>query len=99
MRREYEHHASTGTIRPDPGRAGAHTVIELAGPAGAGKTTLARALRGFDPAPRVGRTRLIGGLVPQAPALLAARLSARGRFWSADELRSLAYLSAWQAWV
>lgn len=76
-------------------------VIELAGPAGAGKTSVARLLRGGDATagaePVAGRVRLAGALSALLPRLAAARLSAPGRFWSRDELRSLGYLSAWQS--
>ena len=94
-----------GTIRAAdvPGRAPTGAVVELAGPAGAGKTTLARALRDADPATSIGlstgRLRMARGLVVMAPTLVATRLAAPGRFWSGDELRSLAYLTAWQAQI
>lgn len=76
-------------------------VVELAGPAGAGKTTLATALRpeatrtGVD----VGRLRLAAGLLSVAPVLAGARVSAPGRGWTTAELRSLAYLQAWRTKV
>ena len=74
--------------------------MELAGPAGAGKTTLARALVADSPATttgvQVGPLSLAVGLVSAAPQLAAARLSAPGRSWTRDELRSLAYLRAWR---
>jgi hypothetical protein len=74
--------------------------VELAGPAGAGKTTLARALAADSPATttgvRVGPVGLAAGLASVAPQLAAARLTAPGRWWSRDELRSLAYLRAWR---
>jgi thymidylate kinase len=94
-----------GTIRAPDGRrrAGTGAVVELAGPAGAGKTTLARALRDADPATSIGLStghlRTVGGLAVMAPTLAAARLSAPGRFWSRDEVRSLAYLAAWRAQI
>jgi len=79
------------------------TVVELTGPAGAGKTTLARALRDADPASSVelsgGRSQIARGLALMAPTLAAARVSAPGRFWSTDELRSFAYLAAWRPQV
>jgi cytidylate kinase len=75
-------------------------VVELAGPAGAGKTTLAGALRAIDTQATVGvdvgRARLVAGIASAAPHLAAARASARGRWWTSGELRSLAYLSAWR---
>ena len=74
--------------------------MELAGPAGAGKTTLARALVADSPATttgvQVGPLGLAAGLASAAPQLAAARLSAPGRWWTRDELRSLAYLRAWR---
>jgi hypothetical protein len=79
-------------------------VIELAGPAGAGKTTLASALRVADTrgatiGVHVGRWGLAAGLASLAPGLTAARMSAPGRWWTRDELRDLAYLSAWRGLV
>jgi hypothetical protein len=75
-------------------------VVELAGPAGAGKTTLARALVVDSPATttgvQVGPLSLAAGLGSAVPRLAAARLSAPGRWWTRDELRSLAYLRAWR---
>lgn len=79
---------------------GDHVVIELAGPAGAGKTTLAGALQAADPATglglRAGHVRMARALASAAPALAGAWLSAPPPFWSRDDLRSLAYLTAWQ---
>jgi adenylate kinase family enzyme len=79
-------------------------VVELAGPAGAGKTTLARALRVADTrgatiGVHMGRSALAAGIAPLTPRLTVARMSARGRWWTRDELRNLAYLSAWQGAV
>lgn len=75
--------------------------VELAGPAGAGKTTLAAALRRQEPRTKVGvdvgRLRVAAALVSAAPTLAAARLSARGRSWTSAELRSIGYLGAWRA--
>jgi len=75
-------------------------VVELAGPAGAGKTTLAGALAADSPATttgvQVGPLGLAVGLASTAPQLAAARLTAPGRWWTYDELRSLAYLRAWR---
>ncbi len=76
-------------------------VVELAGPAGAGKTTLARALLAAGgPATalgvQVGRMGLARGLASVGPGLVTARMSTAGRGWTRDELRSLAYLSAWR---
>jgi cytidylate kinase len=92
---------SSGTIRAPDGQRGA--VVELAGPAGAGKTTLARALRDADPATGVGlsagRLRIARGLAVTAPTLAGAWLSAPGRLWSREDLRSLGYLAAWQGQV
>ena len=74
--------------------------MELAGPAGAGKTTLARALAADSPATttgvQVGSLGLAVALASAAPQLAAARLTAPGRWWTRDELRSLAYLRAWR---
>ncbi len=76
-------------------------VVELAGPAGAGKTTLARALLAGSPRVVLGvavtRRQLVCGLARAMPSLTAARFSAPGRWWTADELRSVAYLTAWRA--
>lgn len=76
-------------------------VVELAGPAGAGKTTVARALVGSLPGARLGsppgRLATVRSLVPAAPVLLASRsVVAPGRWWSEAELRSVGYLLAWQ---
>ena len=74
--------------------------MELAGPAGAGKTTLARALVADSSATttgvEVGQLGLAAGLASAAPQLAVARLTAPGRWWTRDELRSLAYLRAWR---
>jgi cytidylate kinase len=79
-------------------------VVELAGPAGAGKTTLARALQGAHPSTttvgvEVGMPRLAAGILSAAPHLVAARARAPGRWWTRDELRSLAYVGAWRSAV
>jgi thymidylate kinase len=75
-------------------------LLELAGPAGAGKTTLVQALRVRVPdAVLVGppTTRELAlGLAALSPSLVVARLTARGRWWTRDELRNLAYLAAWR---
>jgi thymidylate kinase len=75
-------------------------LVELAGPAGAGKTTLVQALRAELPgASLIGApsTRELAiGLAALAPWLVTARMTARGRWWTREELRSLAYLSAWR---
>lgn len=75
-------------------------LFEIAGPAGAGKTTLVTNLLARDPSTRLGldtdRLRLGVGLLSVAPALAAARVSVGGRAWSRAELRSLAYLRAWR---
>jgi hypothetical protein len=76
-------------------------VVELAGPAGAGKTTVARALVRSLPGARLGsppgRLATIRSVVTTAPVLLASRsLAAPGRWWSEAELRSVGYLLAWQ---
>ena len=75
-------------------------VVELAGPAGAGKTTLAEAMSSADPAVLAGlevsRTRAAAGLVAAAPTLAGARVRSDGRWWTSSELRSLAYLHAWR---
>lgn len=78
----------------------ARRIVELAGPAGAGKTTLAAALA------RHGRVelglRLGGGERRRAHAAAALRFlpaclrSGGGRRWfSADEVRAMGYLDAW----
>lgn len=76
-------------------------VVELAGPAGAGKTTVATALTRTLPGTRLGRPpgriATVRALVPAAPMLLACRDAAgAGRWWSQPELRSIGYLLAWQ---
>lgn len=75
-------------------------VVELAGPAGAGKTTLARALLSDDGRTRLGvetgRTGLMAGALSLGPVLAGARLSAGGRGWTEGELRNLVYLQAWR---
>ncbi|HET6624795.1 MAG TPA: hypothetical protein VFG63_00260 [Nocardioidaceae bacterium] len=75
-------------------------VVELAGPAGAGKTTLVTVLLSRDPEAilgvDVGRLRLAAGLASAVPMSVAARASAPGRWWTEAELRSLAYLRAWR---
>lgn len=75
-------------------------LVELAGPAGSGKTTLATALRALDPATRVGlpagRGAVTAALVGASPTLVRARAAAPGRWWTAAELRAVGYLSAWQ---
>ena len=79
-------------------------VVELAGPAGAGKTTLARLVAAADPSSttvglRTGRPRLALASMGALPRLAAARVVAPGRWWTRDELRDLAYLRAWRAAV
>ncbi|HEX5770699.1 MAG TPA: AAA family ATPase [Nocardioidaceae bacterium] len=75
-------------------------LFEIAGPAGAGKTTLVTNLLAHDPSTRLGldsdRLRLGLGLLSVAPALAAARVSAGGRGFSRAELRSISYLRAWR---
>ena len=76
-------------------------VVELAGPAGAGKTTVARALVRSLPGARLGsppgRLATVRSVVTTAPVLLASRsVAAPGRWWSEPELRSVGYLLAWQ---
>jgi shikimate kinase len=75
--------------------------VELAGPAGAGKTTLAATLVAQGSGTLLGvdvrRLRTCLGLVRVAPVLLWGRVATRGRQWTKDELRSIAYLSAWRA--
>jgi adenylate kinase family enzyme len=78
-------------------------VVELAGPAGAGKTTLATAIRAMDSRTTVGvdagRWRLAAALASAAPALIASRACATGRFWTRGELRNVLYLRAWRRLV
>jgi AAA domain len=76
-------------------------VVELAGPAGAGKTTVARALVRSLPGARLGsppgRLATVRSVVTTAPVLLASRsVAAPGWWWSEAELRSVGYLLAWQ---
>jgi hypothetical protein len=76
-------------------------VVELAGPAGAGKTTAVRALSAQPDGTRVGlqagRPRTAAALARVTPLLLE-RVAA-GRWWSAPELRSIGYLGAWRGAV
>jgi cytidylate kinase len=91
-----------GAARAPGGGRGAvgAAVVELAGPAGAGKTTLARSWHEADPATSIGLSaghlRMARGLALAAPPLVGAWLSAPRPFWSRDDLRGLAYLTAWQ---
>ena len=75
-------------------------LVELAGPAGSGKTTLVTALCAADPTIRVGlRTghgAVAAGLLAASPTLLRARTGAPGRWWTTGELRAIGYLAAWQ---
>lgn len=75
-------------------------VVELAGPAGAGKTTLADTLRQQDERIVVGlpvnRLGMLAGLAGAAATLAQARVAAPGRWWTRGELRSVAYLRAWR---
>ena len=76
-------------------------VVELAGPAGAGKTTVAGGLLRSLPGARLGsppgRLATVRSVVTTAPVLLASRsVAAPGRWWSEAELRSVGYLLAWQ---
>lgn len=68
-------------------------VVELAGPAGAGKSTLAQRLQEQLPACSLGltidRKEEATALVRLAPALA-------GRSWTRDQVRSLTYLEAWR---
>lgn len=74
-------------------------VIEIAGPAGAGKTTLALRLA-EDPSTSVGvdtsRYRLLTAVTSVTPVLAAARVASSGRWWTHGELRGIAYLRAWR---
>ena len=79
-------------------------VVELAGPAGAGKTTVARALVRSLPGARLasppGRLATVRSVVTAAPVLLASRsVAAPGRWWSEAEQRSVGYLLACQRQV
>lgn len=75
-------------------------LFEIAGPAGAGKTTLVTNLLAHDPDTRLGldsdRLRLGLGLLSVTPTLAAARVSAGGRGFTRAELRSISYLRAWR---
>ncbi len=94
------------TGRPGAGPRGAgRLVLELVGPAGSGKTTVADALRGAGP-PEPGAASGVGveaahgarlaALGRVTPVLAAARVSGRGRWWTAGELRGIAALEAWR---
>jgi hypothetical protein len=76
-------------------------VVELAGPAGAGKTTVARALVGSLPGARLGsppgRLATARAVLTAVPVLQASRsLVAPERWWSEAELRGVGYLLAWR---
>ncbi|HEU4515265.1 MAG TPA: hypothetical protein VFR87_19305 [Nocardioidaceae bacterium] len=75
-------------------------LVEIAGPAGAGKTTLVANLLAQDPGTCLGlhsdRLGLGIALLSTTPALAAARLSSGGRWWTRAEIRSLTYLRAWR---
>jgi hypothetical protein len=76
-------------------------VVELAGPAGAGKTTVAGGLLRSLPGARLGsppgRLATVRSVLATAPVLQASRsVAAPGRWWSEAELRSIGYLLAWQ---
>lgn len=75
-------------------------VYELAGPAGAGKTTLAETLV-RDRADVIiglpaGRTSMLVGVTAAAPMLLRGRASESHGPWTAADLRSIGYLHAWR---
>ncbi len=86
---------------PFRGPSGRSLLIEVMGPAGAGKTSLARALTELDPSVRVGlgvgRLRWFPFLVARAARSLPTwRLRYRGdRWFTWNELKSLAFLDAW----
>lgn len=77
-------------------------MIELIGPAGAGKTSVLRALvqRSSGVQPEIGISKLgqlrfvVGNSVPLLPLFL--REYRDGRWFSRRESRSMAYLKAWQ---
>ena len=75
-------------------------VVELAGPAGAGKTTVAKVLVRSVPGARLGsppgRLATVRSVVSTAPVLVASRSVAAPGWWSEAELRSVGYLIAWQ---
>jgi hypothetical protein len=77
-------------------------LVEVAGPAGAGKTTLTRALAGRSGDLYVGiplsRANLVRGHASAAAPILPTYLRRyRGTRWfTTDESRSMAYLGAWQ---
>jgi adenylate kinase family enzyme len=74
-------------------------VVELAGLAGAGKTTLATALAATGAATlgvEASRMRTVAGVAGAAPALVTARARSGGRLLTRSELRSVAYLGAWR---
>mgnify|MGYP005848819461 CR=1 FL=1 len=86
--------------RPIPAR-GRGAVVEVMGPAGAGKTSLAQALARMDPRVRVGFDvarrawfpRVLSAHVRLLPPWLARR--PRGRWFTWNELKSMAFLEAW----
>jgi thymidylate kinase len=77
------------------------TVLEIGGPAGAGKTTLFRALAGRYPSivdgVRLSKAKCLPFAVGDVMRLLPAYLRQRGnsRWFTRREARSMAYLRAW----
>ena len=90
--------AVPGRAAPERGRG---AVIEVMGPAGAGKTSLARALARMDPRVRLGfdvprpvwSPRVIQAHVRLFLPWLARR--PRDRWFTWNELKSMAFLEAW----
>lgn len=75
-------------------------VYELAGPAGAGKTTLAHTLvreqGDFTLGLPAGRAAMLAGVLGAVPMLLHGRASTAHGPWTAADLRSIGYLHAWR---
>ncbi|HXF37459.1 MAG TPA: hypothetical protein VNO17_09805 [Actinomycetota bacterium] len=80
---------------------GSALLVEVMGPAGAGKTSLVRAMRALDPEIRaglgVGRAVWFPILVAKVVRLVPLWLlrSPRGRWFTWNELKSMSFLDAW----
>jgi energy-coupling factor transporter ATP-binding protein EcfA2 len=92
---------SDPTVPRRSGRGEGALLVEVMGPAGAGKTSLVRALRVLDPDVRaglgVGRAAWVPILVARVARLLPLWLlrSPRGRWFTWNELKSMSFLDAW----